>query len=174
MTEKAIRRVETIVNPQEYIDIMASHATIRQLVKEISVFDWKTAIRDVLKTTQTLHFQVSKTKRIILEKTSRRKIMVRGEISYRNDICNSQTITKRGKKISHIVPTRIEEKPSVKTAKLEDVARLLQKHYGDSWRDIPNLTYYKDVLSNPQENLPSPDDDDDLENVIDEEVLDFI
>ncbi|KAL4720342.1 hypothetical protein ACJJTC_010034 [Scirpophaga incertulas] len=68
-------------NPQTYIDIMGSNATIRRLVTEVPIFDWKTACKDVLKTTQTLHFQISKTKRIILNRTDHRKILVRGEIS---------------------------------------------------------------------------------------------
>ncbi|CAG4967551.1 unnamed protein product [Parnassius apollo] len=63
MTEKEIRRLETITNPETYIDIMGSNATIRRLVTEVPIFDWKSACRDVLKSTQTLHFQISKTKR---------------------------------------------------------------------------------------------------------------
>lgn len=124
LTEKKIRRLETITNPVTYIDIMASNATIHRLVTEVPIFDWKTATKDVLKNTQTLHFQISKTKRIVLTKT-RQKILVRGEISYRNDICNAMTITKRGKSISAISPDRIQARFNVKVEKLTDVKKLL-------------------------------------------------
>ncbi|GBP11405.1 PiggyBac transposable element-derived protein 3 [Eumeta japonica] len=59
LTEKKIRRLETITNPQTYIDVMASNATIHRLVDEVPIFDWKSACKGVLKSTQTLHFQIN-------------------------------------------------------------------------------------------------------------------
>ncbi|CAB3242891.1 unnamed protein product [Arctia plantaginis] len=102
--------------------------------------------------------------------------MVRGEISYRNDICNPQAITKRSKAISRIQPDRIEASFNVKSEKITDVKKLLEKHFGDAWRELPDLEYYKNVLSQ-NENLPQQDDDnavnDDAEYLPDE-ILDFM
>ncbi|CAG5026151.1 unnamed protein product [Parnassius apollo] len=80
LTEKTIRRLETIIRPETYIDVMSSNATIRRAVTDIPIFDWKTTCKDVLKSTQQLHFQISKTKRTIIKKTEQVKLLVRGEI----------------------------------------------------------------------------------------------
>lgn len=176
LTEKTIRRLETIISPETYIDVMSSNATIRRAVTDIPIFDWKTACKDVLKSTQQLHFQISKTKRIIIKKTEQGKILVRGEISYRNDTCNPLAITKRGKSIAGIMPDRIEHHFNVKSEKLHDVAKLLEKHFGADWRNLPDLEYYKSVLSH-NENLPTQDDDDavnDNPEYLLEDILNFV
>ncbi|CAB3237806.1 unnamed protein product [Arctia plantaginis] len=85
-------------------------------------------------------------------------------------------ITKRGKAISRIQPDRIEASFNVKSEKLTDVKKLLEKHFGDAWRELPDLEYYKNVLSQ-NENLPQQDDDnavnDDAEYLPDE-ILEFV
>lgn len=130
----------------------------------------------MLKSTQQLHFQISKTKRIIIKKTEQGKILVRGEISYRNDTCNPLAITKRGQSIAGIMPDRIEHHFNVKSEKLHDVAKLLEKHFGADWRNLPDLEYYKSVLSH-NENLPTQDDDDainDNPEYLLEDILNFV
>lgn len=71
LTEKTIRRLETIISPETYIDVMSSNATIRRAV---TIFDWKTACKDVLKSTQQLHFQISKSKRIVIKRQNKAKL----------------------------------------------------------------------------------------------------
>ncbi|CAH1225178.1 unnamed protein product, partial [Diabrotica balteata] len=140
-------------------------------VDQVPVFDWKEACKNVLKPTQSLHFQISKCKRIIIEKVIK-KIMVRGELSYRNDISQLLPITKRGKKISHILPNRITQSVTIKQEKLDDVNKLLKKHFGDQWPEIPELNYFRNVLALPGhdgENVGGEENDS-----VPEEILDFV
>lgn len=119
---------------------------------------------------------ISKTKRIIIKNTEQGKILVRSEVLYRNDTCNPLAITKRGKSIAGIVPDRIENHFNVKSEKLRDVAKLLEKHFGADWRNLPDLKYYKNVLSH-SENLPTQDDDDavnDNPEYLLKEILNFV
>lgn len=53
------RVLETIVQPKEYRAIFSNHATIHKLATDIPVLDWKEACKDVLKPTQSWHFQIS-------------------------------------------------------------------------------------------------------------------
>ncbi|KAL4721112.1 hypothetical protein ACJJTC_015018 [Scirpophaga incertulas] len=83
----------------------------------------------------------------------------------KNDICNPLSITKRGKRISGIQPNIIEARFNVKTEKLTDVKKLLEKHYGEAWSDLPDLQYYKTVLAHNEKMILS---------TLPEEMLDFV
>lgn len=175
LTEKKIRRIENILNPDDYISLMSSNATIFRVVDEVPVFDWKEASRRVLKNTQSLHFQISKCKKIMIEKQSR-KIVVRGELSYRNEIGQLLPITKRGKKISQILPERLQGTVAIKQEKRDDVNKLLIKHFGEQWRDISELKYFKNVLSAPNQDTENADNRESSvpDQHIPEEIFDFV
>ncbi|CAH2100544.1 unnamed protein product [Euphydryas editha] len=179
LTEKKIREKECIVRPDEYCEIISKHATVHYLVKDIQVLDWKSATKENLKGTQNWHFQLSKCKRIII-KRSPRSITIRGEISYRNDISTEKTVMKKNKSILYLEPeTASNNRVQVKREKLIDVDLLLKKHYGESWRDIKSLEYYKQVLSEEDEIIAEvQEDESDIINNTEEymmdEVLDFV
>ncbi|CAF4869644.1 unnamed protein product [Pieris macdunnoughi] len=47
---------------------------------------------------------------------------------------------------------REPEKWKANRAKIQrDVRNLLKKHYGEDWKELPNLVYYKNVLFNLDE-----------------------
>lgn len=140
------------------------------------VYDWKNGSKDVLKGTQSWHFQISKCKGIILKKTNPKSVRVRGEVSYRNDLCQDKSLTKRGKKLNDTVLVSIPDEVPVKTSKLADVKNLLNKHYGNEWQKFEKLTYYKNVFT--RGNNETADNDD--ESVVDtgdaenDEIIDFV
>lgn len=172
LTEKQIRRLEIIVQPEEYRAIFSDHATVHKLVSDIPVLDWKETCKETLKPTQSWHFQISKCKRVILSR-KQNTVLVRGEISYKNDLSTNKSILKRGKQVQNINPQTVTLGVAIKPAKLNDVRRLLDKHYGQDWENkYEHLIFYKSVL-NVTENLTNYEENEDLESY-NEEVLDFV
>lgn len=176
LTEKEIKRRECIVEPQEYMDVIKLHATVHKVGVDFPVLDWKSQRQENIKS--ALHFQISKCKRIILTRSQTNKILIRGETSYRNDSDESASILKRGKRIENIIPSEVETGNAVKAEKLEDVGKLLEKHYGAEWQTLPHLSYYKNVIRNVIRNEHNDQDEDEIANNSEsyamEEVLDFV
>ncbi|CAB3241664.1 unnamed protein product [Arctia plantaginis] len=149
VAEKAIKKTNTLVQPEEYINIFKRQATVF-LLNDIKVCDWKNATHEVQKGTQALHFKIMSCKRFIFTrmKGDRRGVILRGEIYYHNDTCARRSITKPGKFASDICPVPITPISSVKIKKpkLSDVEKLLTKHYGREWAEREELSYYKAVI----------------------------
>lgn len=171
--EKKCRARENIINPQEYIDLISEHETIRHLGTEVPVFDWRTATENVLKKPDKLHFKISTVKRIIIKRSrTSTNMLVRGEISYNSDTGISKSILVRGKRITQLQPERLPCGVSVAQAKLTDVQNLIKKHYGDEWKNIDDLIFFKNLLERDN-NLPQGE----IENCHGqemEEVIDFV
>lgn len=175
LTEKEIKKKECIIDPKEYSEIISSHATVHNLATDVPVLDWKTQCKEYLRNTQTWHFQISKCKRIILTRHSG-GIKARGEISYRHETGISKYLYKRGKNLNDFSPLPIMAGVPIKNAKIIDVKKLITKHYGEDWKSIPELKYYKKILleeeqSNDQE---TQDQNNDAEDFLQDEVLNFI
>ncbi|CAB3229499.1 unnamed protein product [Arctia plantaginis] len=138
VAEKAIKKTNTLVQPEEYINIFKRQATVF-LLNEIKVCDWKNATHEVQKGTQALHFKIMSCKRFIFTrmKGDRRGVILRGEMYYHNDTCARRSITKPGKFASDLCPVPITPISSVKIKKpkLSDVEKLLTKHYGREWAE---------------------------------------
>lgn len=149
--EKKIRKREVITSPSEYIDMIGEYATVTKL-HNIDVLDWKTSIQNIVKAPAQLHFKISQCKRIIIRRTkNQRDVMIRGELFYNSDTGAPKSICRKGKKAEMIQPFTIHKGIEIKPLKIRDVRNLLQKHYGENWRELPHLTYYKDALSNIDE-----------------------
>ncbi|CAH2102300.1 unnamed protein product [Euphydryas editha] len=172
LTEKKIKRKEVIIKPEEYVEVVSEHATVHKLTVEVPVLDWKETCKENLKPTQSWHFQISKIKRVCLERNNN-KIKVRGEISYNNDLSVAKSILKRGKLFQHIDPVPISPGVSVKPAKLADVQKLLDKHYGPNWKnEYEELEFYKKILELQDNVLHDLDEEDNINDS--EEVLSFV
>lgn len=175
LTEQVIKRRESIIEPREYTDIIAEHATIHKVSSDIPVLDWKTQRAENLKS--SMHFQISKCKRIILTRQARNKIKVRGEISYRNDLGQDTSVFKKGRKVSQITPSVVAPGHLVKPDKLQNVKNLLQKHFGQERENVPQLGYYKRVLAGVIPVDHEEENDEQVTNLPEyemEEVLDFV
>lgn len=84
LTEKKIRKMETILTPEDYIDVLKEHAKVLRLGTDIPIFDYKTQSKNILKSTQSFHFQITKCKRFVISLQGE-QIQIRGEISYHSD-----------------------------------------------------------------------------------------
>lgn len=86
---------------------------------------------------------------------------------------------RRTKHISSIQPEIVTDRVQVKKDKLRDVDSLLKKHYGENWRNLQSLEYYKKVLSedvqeNSAEVQGNREDLNNIEEYLMNEVLDFV
>lgn len=98
---------------------------------------------------------------------------MRGEIDYNWDTGADKLITKKGKHVKMISPKKISIGVGVKKAKLVDVNNLLSKHFGENWRDFPNLQWYKDVIdkNNSYDQEEEEETCECTENCVDDEDL---
>ncbi|KAF9413536.1 hypothetical protein HW555_008285 [Spodoptera exigua] len=129
LTEKQIRKMETILLPEDYMDVLKEHATVLRLGTDIPIFDFKTQSRNVLKSTQSFHFQITKCKRFIIT-LHRGAVKIRGEMSYYSDTGVAKTINKRGQSFEKLNPEMLLNGVPVNEAKLIDVRKLLETHFG--------------------------------------------
>lgn len=157
--EKEIRKKDTIIEPQDYIDLFVQYGTVRKVGSEVPIFDWKTAVNSVLKAPGQFHFKFAASKRIVIDKNVRGVIRVQGEANYRNDLCTLKTIQKKGKILSQIVPEPLANRVPVNPLKLRDVDNLLSKHFGENWKTQSCLKYYVDALNSlTEEEVPDGQD----------------
>lgn len=148
--EKEIKRLEVITSPDGYYEIFNNHGTVYYLGLDVKVYDWKKSTAEVLKTTSNMHFSIKKSKRFSLKRThDNQNIYVRAEESYQNTLNKYQNICKVKKNVSSINPDMEKLYVDVKPEKLNDVKKLLITHFGEQWQEIPDLFYYKQVLSRP-------------------------
>lgn len=66
-------------------------------------------------------------------------------------------MTKRGKRCSEIAPAIIQKGNKVNISKIKDVTNLLKKHYGEDWKAMDILKYYKHIEEN-NENFEEHED----------------
>ncbi|CAH2100340.1 unnamed protein product [Euphydryas editha] len=118
------------------------------------VYDGKTAVKDVLKPTTSWSTQFNQCKCFILRRFKQRdNVLVRGEVFFKSDIANPQNICKPRKNVKMINQVTIPNTVAVKKAKLNDVKKLLGKHFGTEWESLPDLTFYRETLTS-QKALP--------------------
>lgn len=143
--EKELKRKEVLVNPKEVYDIIKKYAKIKLVGTDVKVYDFKKAKETIIKEVQKWHFQISKIKRVYINRIGN-NCTVRGEIAYKSDIGSYKKITRVGKTMKHFVPEEVLKKNELNANKKKDVDKLLKKHYGDLWRDMPELEFYKFVV----------------------------
>lgn len=160
-TEKAIKKMEVIVTPEEYMNVMKSKATIKSL-RDVQIFYWKEAKDEVMKPVSNWHFKIQSCKRVFLTKgkTNSDSILAQGETTYRNLLGVPKSLMKRGKTIRQL---KLEVVPinqvAMKEEKLRNVRDLLRKHYGDNWKALNNLKFYMDILDDPREDTVEREED---------------
>lgn len=145
--EKELKGRSTIVQAIEYHEVFAKRGKVKLLGRDWNVYDWRLEAKNIVKSSQSLHFQVSKCKRIIMKLSKTKKhVLVSGELGYNMDIGTSMVITKKTKSFSQMNPAEIPLGYPVDPKKLKDVDNLLVKHYGVNWKDIERLQWYKAIL----------------------------
>lgn len=131
--------------------MISQHLKVTRL-QDIPVLDWKSPIQNIVKTPAQLHFKISLCKRFILRRSKTQgSVLVRGKLYYNSDTGNPKSLCKTGKNAVAIRLTIIPNGIKVNPLKLRDFRSLLQKHYGDSWQNLPHLGYFHAVLNNQDE-----------------------
>lgn len=143
--ERQLKKLTTIITKQEYHKVFQKLGTIKLIGKNWKPYDWKKVAKENMKSASQLHFKISSCKRIIVRKTTRNNIVIRGELAYNtNTGCERQILKKNG--TLDINPPEIPLGVPVKAEKFVDVEKLLTKHFGAAWKEQKELEWYKSVL----------------------------
>lgn len=162
--EKCVRKLECIIKPEDYLDIIGSHSTIIRLGSDCEVFDFKSSIRTVMKDVGSWHFQFKKIKRFFIQRSAQAgNVVIKGEVHFNNTEGVFKKVTRRNKKASDIKPEVIRSNTvKIKPAKMADVKKLLCSHYGGDWENEKDLDFYKNIFS---QTLTIEDDKDSTERI---------
>nr|CAH7718681.1 unnamed protein product [Callosobruchus chinensis] len=117
-----------------------------RLTEDWAAQDWKTSISKAVKNPESWHFKFNPAKTFIITKLPTNNVLVRGEVNYKSDLGMDKSVLKRGQKISFLGlntmnPGRVSHKK-----KADNVANLLQLHFGADWRCGGRLDFYKRAI----------------------------
>lgn len=158
LIERKVKNNPAITDPEEYYKIISEVSYIQILGKDWDAYKWKEVTTSIIKPPTNWHFQFNCAKRFILDKMDS-SIKVRGEVNYRSDCGVSKGIFKRGKTAIMLNPDIMQVGRSVDPQKATSIANLLSKHYGDEWRLLPNLRFYKEVIDQEPVTMQMPLED---------------
>lgn len=147
--EKKIKSMQQIENPQQYVDIISRFATVVNVGSECEVFDWRNEAYKVFKKTNEWHFKFAPTKKFCLKRSkNKNQILIKGEHFYYHEVNQYKFVTKPKSTIADIKPSLIQTGLAglVKKQKIADVKRLLEIHYGPTWKKNTVLDYYKNLF----------------------------
>lgn len=158
--EKKIKTKEILSEPKDFYEILQEHGKVFHLGVDIADFDWKTYANNIIKPPAQWHFQFAPTKRFFLFKKENHCIHLQGEFAYRSETGKPLGICKKGKHLSRINPQPVKIGKKLNPLKVRDVNKLLEKHYGEDWRNLGSLEFYKTIIDNGEvgENDDNPDD----------------
>lgn len=145
LIEKEIKKQNTIISPDEYTDIFSKFGTVVPLAG--NNLDWKEAVSNVVRPPAQWHFKFNPSKRFYFKKSKKgHDVKVKGEQHYRSDFCQYSRICKAGLKFKNMkMPKQIHPGVPVTNVKVKDVTKLLAKHFGENWRSLDMLSFYKDI-----------------------------
>lgn len=105
--QKKIRKIDTLIDREEYLHIFSEFGTVRKVPEELTVMDWKAQVSSVLKPAGAPLFKFAPSKRIILTKGNRGVISVQGEEPYRTGQGVPKGVLKKGKTLALIKPRHL-------------------------------------------------------------------
>ncbi|CAH2000029.1 unnamed protein product [Acanthoscelides obtectus] len=152
---KVVKKTHTIVKPDGYENILSEFVSVFRLGISVEVADWKTEISNVTKAPAQWHFKFAPCKRILIKKNPTGSIDIQGEASYRSDLGSFKSILKRRKTLNNICPEIIPKGQNINILKLNDCDKLLMKHFRETWRDLPGLQFYINVIDS-NNNIHNP------------------
>ncbi len=145
--EKALKKIPVIADPQVYIDVFSQHGSVVKLGSDCPVKNWKVAAGEFMKPPGCWHFKFSLSKRFVIQRSrSGNNALVRGEMNYMSDFGSARSVSKKGKDVNMMSPTTVTSGIAVKAKKLNDVKKLLEKHFGMEWQTRSELEFYKELL----------------------------
>lgn len=140
--EKKIRKYEEIVLPEEYQKIYSEVGEVRVLGSDWLIRDYKNLCNFFKKTDG-----ISDMKRVLLKKVAN-GVALKMENTYQNDDPSKAYVSllKRGKKMDNVVtPPVIPLYSKVSEAKKSDVTNLLNKRFGEEWKNDRKFQFYLNI-----------------------------
>lgn len=99
ITEKRFRKMDTIISPNQYIDIISEGATIIKVGGDFPVYDFKSAAETIIKAPGQWKVNFSQCKRFFIKRSKRGgNAVVNGELFYRHKTGTFENICKKQKK----------------------------------------------------------------------------
>lgn len=149
--EKKIRKMETIEHPATYVDVFKESGTVIEVTEDFLVRDWKSISETAVKKPAKWPFKFNPCKRFILTKGQRNQGCVQGEIAYSFEMNRPCSIAAPKFQIMNIQPVVKPKGVPINPKKVNDVKKLLEKHYGPEWQELETLKFYKDLFEEPTE-----------------------
>lgn len=163
--EKKLKKIESIVEPQEHNNILSDSGTVFKLGIDYPDYDWKKTSEKYIKPPGSWHFKFAPTKRFFITKHNN-KVMVQGEVFYRSELGQRKSVMKANRNITTSRIDVVTLGIAVNPLKLRDVQNLLTKHFGPNWEEDHKLVFYKKILRSvdperggTEENCIDDDDD---------------
>ncbi|CAH1105865.1 unnamed protein product [Psylliodes chrysocephalus] len=103
---------------------------------------WKKEVTKRTSILRSWHFKFSEAKRFILTKNIKGNVVLKGEAFYNSDVAVARSILKKGKNLSTYNPPDIPKGIPLKPEKLEDIRKLLVRHFGEEWSTRDDVTFY--------------------------------
>lgn len=147
--EKQTRRKDTIINPDDYLEIIKKFATVKRLGTDVKVLDIKGGLKDVMKPCSAWPFRISKMKRIILRRRPNAPTVIemKGEQFYYHDVGTFFiSYCKRSQNMRNLICNEVQAGNEISAEKRKDLLALLVKHYGVQWRIRPELAFFVGLL----------------------------
>lgn len=160
LIERDLKNNKTIIYKEDYHAVFEKYGTLKLIERDWTPLDWKEKSKVCVKSASQLHFKISNCRRVMLRKTKSGKVVIRGEMAYNLQTGRERPIYKAGYGSEDINPPVIPTGVPLKAAKLQDVAKLLEKHFGKDWRSLKTLEWYSNLVDKvaPQ-NLDSHDEE---------------
>ena len=155
--EKDLRRYAVITKKEEYVEKIGQHGVVNRLGE-----DWD--LKDIKELSQNLKKMegIQKLKRIFIQKQVNGRTgkvlncKVCGYQNFRFDSGESAiSLLKQGKRIPSNIATVDRIPKPLTAAKKKDVNNLLVKQFGEEWKTIPDLVWYKNIVEDVHDNTES-------------------
>jgi hypothetical protein len=117
--EQILKKIETIIQPQEYFEVFKTVGQLREIGIDWKVYDWKSLALKILKVKQT--FKISEVKRMLITPHKQIKVLMN---TYSGSYTN-HSILKRGQKFLPLKIAELPFKSHVKNVKLCDIKKLI-------------------------------------------------
>lgn len=142
--ERQFNQLTIIENPDGYISMVSF-----KLGEDCLVQDWKNHAEKILKGAGNWHFQFQKSKKLILTKSNNKNIVLVQEGPFYNlEGGVLKSLKKIGKHFKNVcLPTTLAIGSISKQAKLNDIKKLLDLHFGHEWISNESLKFYLNLFS---------------------------
>jgi hypothetical protein len=180
--EKIFRKMATIVQKEEYIEVYKSIGKVMILGKDWELYDTKALSAKEVGCFQRLT-GISDFKRIAIKKSEvkikgggvKKVVRVRG---MKNFICDFeaetwQSLLKKGwtlQRCANITLNKVPLSHAITCAKKSDVKKLLGNIFGEGWEKDETLKWYRNILTNTPDGNDENEDEEELCNCLDDDI----